>query len=486
MSTATQRLPAFRPMSLPMPTAAFEVLSYLGAVGIGTLCYLTGWLQPKGGAVVTALLLTSLIALAYWRFDHGRHPCFLFLGTLTFFQGGKLLAYCLGAEDDPLRVSNMTPFPFDISRDEAGIVLLCLVLSAICIYAPCRWNYRQLLPPTDAGVKGYLPYLYLVFFLTLPIQLYKNYSYYAYAQAHGGYTFLFVNHSALAASVPFFARAIQLITFPVFIAIFVFERRKRFLILVTTLYFCTAAIILLLGSRAGAFSLALALWYVARVKSAKQGHILRLGVFALVLMMVGYAVQQMREDSSDQTVTTFSPVKVLDVQGVSLDVTAVSVKYREVFRPYLGSYFLQELQDAFVASDASNYYRGRALGFDVSVLLNPVLFSWGYGTASSYLAEAYVAGGLLGVVVISLLIGVGLNLLHGKSRNAFSLFVVAMILPDVVVMPRNGLLDWMTALLRSIIAIGVLAIGWKLYELFTPSRPGSPDRGLSPTMAVTN
>ena len=193
MSTATPSIPAFGPASLPMPTAALEVLGYLTVVGVGTLCFLLGWLQPNGAAVLTVLLLSSLIVLAWKRFDQGRHPCFLFLCVLMFFQGGRLLAYCFGAETEPLRITVMVSRPFNVSRDEAGIVLLCLVLSAICIYAPCRWNYRWISPPADAEVRHYLPYLYFVFFTTLPIQLFKNYSYYQYAQAHGGYTFLFVN-----------------------------------------------------------------------------------------------------------------------------------------------------------------------------------------------------------------------------------------------------------------------------------------------------
>ena len=486
MSTATSSIPAFGPASLPMPTAALEVLGYLTVVGVGTLCFLLGWLQPNGAAVLTVLLLSSLIVLAWKRFDQGRHPCFLFLCVLMFFQGGRLLAYCFGAETEPLRIMVMVSRPFNVSRDEAGIVLLCLVLSAICIYAPCRWNYRWISPPADAEVRHYLPYLYFVFFITLPIQLFKNYSYYQYAQAHGGYTFLFVNHAALAASVPFLVRATQLITFPVFVAIFVFERRKKFLYPVTILYFCTAAIILLLGSRVGAFSLVLALWYIARVKSTKKARILRLAIFALLLMMVGYAVQQIREDSGEQTAATFSPARVLDLQGASLDVTAVAVKYRKLFRPYVASYLLQELRDAFVANDAANYYRGRALGFDVTVLLNPALFSMGYGTGSSYVAEAYVIGGLLGVVLISVLMGFGLGLLYDSSRKAISLFVVAMVLPDILIMPRNGLLDWMSALLRSGVAILVLVVGWQLYSFIFPSDNTPAGQGLPPTTTVVS
>ena len=186
---------------------------------------------------------------------------------------------------------------------------------------------------------------------------------------------------------------------------------------------------------------------------------------ALVLLLVGDAVNKLR---GDQDVgTNFTPVKVLAGQGLSFNVTQIAVKYHSLFSPFGTSYLLRELTDAFIANDASNYYRGRALAFDISVLLNPQLFVMGYGTGSSCIAEAYVIGGVAGVAIISLLIGLFLRLGQHFSRNLLSLFVVAMVLPDALIMPRSGLLDWVSALVRSAIAVLLLAIGWQFYSFLT-------------------
>jgi len=104
------------------------------------------------------------------------------------------------------------------------------------------------------------------------------------------------------------------------------------------------------------------------------------------------------------------------------------------------------------------------------VLLNPDAFSLGRGTGGSYIGEAYVIGGAAGVIVISLLMGAGLHLLHHFSRNALSLFVVAMILPDIFIMPRGELLDWFSVLMRNAISLVLLAMGWGLYRLLTSIR----------------
>src|SRR5271167_1222736 len=139
MSALTSSLRESGRARLAAPTAALEVLTYLCVVGIGVLCFLFGWLTLNAAAVLTVVLLGSLIVLAWKRFDQGRHPCFLFLCTLMLFQCGRLIGFCLGVTPDPFEIELMTPLPFSIPRDEAGLALLVIALSAICVYAPCRW-----------------------------------------------------------------------------------------------------------------------------------------------------------------------------------------------------------------------------------------------------------------------------------------------------------------------------------------------------------
>jgi hypothetical protein len=369
--------------------------------------------------------------------------------------------------------------PFGLDRDEAGLVLLCLVLSAICIYIPCRWNYRPIRSFTDVATRRYLPYLYLVFYCTLPIQAFKNYRYYEYARGHGGYVLMYLNHGGLASSVPFFVRAISLITFPVFVAIFVFERNKRLLYIISALYFATAALVLLLGPRMGIFGLAITLWYVARVKNSKKTRIVALALIALLAIVAADLFQNLRDDPRSISKYAFVPGQFLTLNFNSFDVTAVAVKYRHELGRYVYSYLLYELADAFVSPDVHAYFPGRRLSFDVTVLLNPIAFDQGYGTAGSYVAEAYLIGGVGTLIAISLLIGAGLHVLHLLSRNALSLFVVAMVLPDVLSMPRGQLLDWVSVLVRNGISVGLLVVGWKFYQVFAWSKPSMRDQNPS-------
>ena len=237
----------------------------------------------------------------------------------------------------------------------------------------------------------------------------------------------------------------------------------------TTLYFASASLILALGARGGIISLILVLWWVARVKSQKRSRIVLLTIFVTALLFIGDAVRKSRENIEEKSIR-FSAIDAVSIEGAPLNMTEILIKYRSYFSPYSGSYMLRELQNAFVAGDRATYYRGEALDFDASVLLSPSLFSVGGSVASSYIGEAYVAGSVPAVILVSLGIGFGLTAFYKYSANAPLLFLFAMVLPEILVMPRAQLLDWFSVLLRNTISIVLLLAGWKIYALVTSIR----------------
>ncbi len=447
----------------PRLGAALEVLGYLASIAAATLCFLMGWLTCDQAAVLTLLMLVSLIGLAWKRFDGGRHPCFFFLCMLTLFQAGRLVAYCVGGVTDIFRITLMTPVAFDVSREVAGLALLSLALSAICIYAPCRWNHRTSCPPPIRSYAAFLPYLYLLFCLSAPVQLYKNFCYYQYAKDHGGYLVVFIDHGGMAASIPMAVRAISLISLPAFVGIFVLERRRRFHRVATAVYFAIAGPILLMGSRGGIFSLVLSLWYVAKVRSGQRSHLFSAGLLAAGLVLAGSAISSFR--TGDVVSHPLAgPSQFIAGQGSSINITEVAIAYRRLFAPHIVSNLADELRSAFYPTDHGNYVAGKNFDADVSMFLNPAAYPLGSGSGSSYLAEAYLVGGLGGVVTVSALLGALFHGMQGWAGNPLGLFLVAMILPDVLLMPRGGLLDWVSAALRVGISVLLLLAGWYLYH----------------------
>ncbi len=452
------------PISPGCAGAAVELGILGAALATGMLAFELGWLSPEQAAGGTALFLLCLDMLAWKRFDQGRHPCFLFLCILTLLQSGRALAYLFGQDAHPLRIAGVAPHPFDLTGGEAGTVLLCLSLSAFCIYAVCRWNYRPITPPSSLPVERYLPYLYLVFYGTLPIQLYKNYAYYQFIKHHGGYVYFWVHHADIVASVPLVVRALALLNGPAFLALFVFEKRKRWLYLTTIFYLASSIITLLTGFRGGVFALILVLWYVSRIKSSKKTKLLKVAALALILVVIGGMIKTIRENSEWSLADyAFAPFEFVRLEGDSIDVTSVAVKYDTIFGPYGLSYVWYDLQDAFVLRVQEDYIRGQRLPNDVTVFMNPVAFSRGKGEAGSYIAQMYLLGGVAGVTILSLFLGGGLHLLYRLSRRPRSLFIVASIMPVILLMPRGQLLDWASDLMKTGLIISILWCGWLLY-----------------------
>jgi hypothetical protein len=471
--------PTFPPLAydrMRISAAAFEILACLAVVAVASLAFVAGWLSVNGAVVLTVLLLISLIVLSWVNLGHGRHPCFLFLCTLTLFQGGRLIAYCLGSFSDPLQIDLLVGAPFAIPKSVAGTVLLCISLAAICIYAPCRWNYRYVAPPDVTRERKYLPYLYFVFYSALPFLIYKNYLYLTYIQAHGGYVVFYTNYGNLAANVPLLVRLVALLPLPVLVMIFVVETKKRFLYPVVFLYLSGSVLFLLTGARMAFFGTILMLWYLARMKSTRASRIWHLAVLIAVLVPVAILINLLRSNEDVNQLSLLDPVKFIGMQGISLAVTEVAVQHREQFQPYSLSYLLHEMELEFVASDVSTYYRGRQLGYDVSAFLSPSTFGQGLATGGAYVAEAYVIGGVFGVVAISLLVGIALRFMYLYSGNAELLVLIGLSFTEVLLMPRGYLLGPASALARSLVLLLPLFLGWVLYSFLATTIRTSSER----------
>ena len=269
--------------SYPKVTAALEIAAYLSMTGIAAIAYTFGWLSLNQAGMCALLLVLMLVLLAWVRFDGGRHPCFLFLGIFPIFQAGHLIAYAMGALPDPFMVRFLAPHPFDITPTPVQCFFV-LCLAAICIYAPCRWNYQGVSPIRAKFPGSVLPYLYLVFGISLPFAILENVLYFRYASAHGGYLVLFTQRAALIASVPILIRAGSNLLTPAFLAIFVLESRRIRLYAATAIYFFASSFFLLIGSRRGhARTMILALWYISQIERARRCRILPVAVFPLLL-----------------------------------------------------------------------------------------------------------------------------------------------------------------------------------------------------------
>src|ERR1035438_2290027 len=116
------------------------------------------------------------------------------------------------------------------------------------------------------------------------------------------------------------------------------------------------------------------------------------------------------------------------------------------------------MESKFVSNDVTNYHRGQQWSLDIPLFLNAVVFQTGLGTGGAYLAEEYIFGGLVGVVALSLALGFGLRELQVLSRSSLTLSMVAITLPDIIMLPRGGLFVWISTVAKvSLVALPVVA-----------------------------
>lgn len=452
--------------------AMLEITSYLFFTSLLVLFYTFRWLDIEHLGVAVLVQLLLLAALAWATLGEGRHPCFIFLCLLPLFQTGKLIASMMTSSIDPYQIVFLTPQPFTVSHDAQGTFLFALSLSAICIYAPCRWNYRFIATEEIPESSRRIAYLYAVFYGTLPFVILENSIYLHYANAHGGYLTLFVQRADLVASVPMPIRAISVFLTPAFLALFVLETRKARLYFTTTLYFLATSIFLLIGSRSGILTTILALWCVSRLKTPMTRSNLRAATITGTLLLLFAGALGTFRSNSDKEDSAFSVSTFIAGQGTTMDVSQIAIQYRDRFSPYVFPYLLGEIGNAFMLRDQSNYSRGASFGDDVTVFLNPDAYDIGAGLGSSYLAEAYVAGAIPGVIVVSLLLGFALNGLYLSCSTRFGLLVSAVMLPSIFWMVRSGIFDWSSTLVRDSLLFLLLLIGWKIYSLFVQAFRG--------------
>lgn len=445
-----------------METATESAL-LLAALLVSCVLVLSGALSLTGCIWVSLALYTALLCVAWRRFGSGRHPCFLFLGMLLLFQMGRLVGYALGATRDPFDVVVQTLLPLHVSAASSEITLLLILLSAICIYAISAWNAPAVV--LRAGwEQSWLPACYVLFAVSFPFVLYKNFEYLQFIRSHGGYLAIFTDSSAVAASAGALVRLMSLVASSVFLLIFLIERNKGRLALVTAVFLSTSALELAIGLRGKVFLFLITLWFLHNLKTGKGFRLLTLGIVGLMGSVAAVAISGFREMRHTALV---GPGGFITGQGISMGVTQIAVEYRPLFAPHVRSYFVSELLQAFYPG--SHFAQGQLFDNDISVFLNVDAFRKGFGTGSSYLAEAYIAGGILGVILVSILVGLALRWLHRISGNFAGAVVVGTLLPTVIYLPRAQILGPIAAAIRALPAFVLILpslclIRWLLYD----------------------
>ena len=431
---------------------SIEITAWLLVIGTANLLVFLGVLSEEGCVWVATLLLLGIFLASWKAFEGGRHPCFLFLGMLLVFQGGRLIAHILGALPNPMQIAVATPVPFTIGTRAAEITLLMLVISAICIYIPCRLSYRTVVFEPAAGDRWLLA-LYLLIFITFPLAFYKNWIYFSFIRSHGGYLAVFTDNAEIIQSAGSFVRAIALINGTALLVAYVLERRTKRIVWVLVLYFSLSILDLLIGFRGKFFSQALVLWYIHKLKKGRGFNLLPLVSTATIASILAVIVAGLRQD---QSIRLLSPVGFLAQQGASLNVTEAAVAFHHLFHRFAVGYLWGGFRNGI--SPITTTERGHLWTADLSMFLNPFSARLGFGTGSSYLAELFLFAGVPAVIIGSLAVGIVIATLHKSSFRPWGGVFLVLVLPTLIYLPRLEMLNPLAVALKSLGAVAVLFV----------------------------
>lgn len=425
--------------------AAMELSVWLALIAVATLLAALGVLSLEGCIWVATLLMLGIFLAAWRGLGGGRHPCFLFLGMLLVFQFGRLIAHIFGAFPDPMRIDVGTAVPFRINPADSQVTLLILVLSAICVYAPCRFGYRPEIFRPGREIN-WLQALYVLILITFPFALYKNWAYFSYIRAHGGYLAVFTDNAQIIQSAGTVIRSIALINSAALLIAYAFERKTKRIVWLLILYTALSTLDLMIGFRGKFFSQALGLWYIHKVKTGDRFSLAPLMFAGTAVTVLAALVAGFREN---QSIKLLSPFGFLAQQGISLNVTEAAVAFDHLFGRYGTNYVFYGLLYDTIGMPPELHHQ--LWTNDLTNFLDPVAAEMGFGTASSYLAELYLLGGIVGVMAGSVAIGFTLRWLHRTSRHSWGVVLLAFALPALIYLPRLELLGPVAAVIRSLI-----------------------------------
>lgn len=405
---------------------------------------------------INSIFLLWLFLAAWKRFAGGMHICFLFIGMILLFQSGRLLAFTFNplfgnTPDllDPFRFVLMREVPFDISRETAEMTMLAIVSSAVFIYLPCSIRFKSI-RLSNTLTSSFMRGLYRIYFLTFPFLLYKNIRYFLFIRDHGGYLALYLIRDQILSSVDIVTRLLSLAASLTFIIIFLFEYDKKRIQLITFTYFVVSILDLLIGMRGKVFTLLLSLWFIQNLKTGKRFHLYRITIIGALLAYTAMFAANFREN---QDLKLLSPLSFISAQGISMQVTEAVVGYRRDFihNPFM--YLIHEIEAPFFPTSQVSEPSGESLAGDLTPYLSSRAAAEGYGTGSSYIAEAYLFGGLCGVIIISFAIGCFLAWMHSFCKSTIGALFLAYTMPTLIYLPRSGLLDPLAISLKTFIAL---------------------------------
>lgn len=238
-------------------------------------------------------------------------------------------------------------------------------------------------------------------------------------------------------------------------------------------------------------TLLLVVWYVINYfgyekKKMPYRYLIYLALAALGGILLFWLIEQIRSDA-DKSFSLFGAVKDFLVStGGSDSVIANTIRNKDAFPKHGIVYLLNPITETLFGNALINEIKWRLFGIEIpsyvqgvdyiahsdsfahwiSYIVNPDLYVKGYGMGSSFIAELYLAFGVVGVIVGAVFIGriiAGLTSFNINKTSVVKNAVMLFFAYNLFTLPRSGVFDTATELLYFLCAVIIYEITVKAF-----------------------
>lgn len=386
------------------------------------------------------------------------YPIFIFIGTLTLFQGGLIL-YSIFHNID-LSFVWLMGANFFASESTVRTSILSIILSYWFLllggYIGSINNKKRDINKSKLKTeimknKIIKNLALLIFFLSLPLYIYKISIYFNFFLE---YSYLaFYQSTEFAERVGFIIRVITFFTPLSFLVYFLLEEKKINILIITFIFFFVSLPLLLSGFRGLFFTFWLTVFLFYKKKFNNNLSFKSLLILVSIISVLGLLVSLYRENVNNINLNILfgkNPfLEFIGQQGVSFFVTVMATEFRDEFKDNILYYLIWEPISAIFPNALNT--SGRAFATDLMIKINYEGFLMGYGTGSSYLAESYLLGGVFGVALVSFLIGFILSKLfyYFDYVDIYKKVLIFTAIQYIIYLPRDLLLMPLSQVIKS-------------------------------------
>ena len=428
------------------------------------LCYLVFSFLDTDTALKCWEITMSILLLACFVFSIKR---FGLLSEVTLFLISFALFLCVFPIEDifgiyDFRQLKLISYTCYLTDTTAIKTVMCLTIGLTVVWVCINcFDYKKEDSIISDETQPFESTLTVVFILLVLASIpYKVYL--AAIVQYGGYATTFT--SLRTTGIIRLSEMAKDAIFPIFTVCFLCETSKKRMKIILIFFAVISILDLFCGRRATFFEEMLFIaWFLNKYISKLNTR--KVGLFFLLLLFASAIMVQFRNGTD--TYNLLNNGHSVYVISLTIDNAAVlnSSQCNEWGIPYTFGLLVKDAVAIFykVTGQLSPFYDGQTLltlqhsaylGWELTYLLRPSSFLNGYGMGSSYVAEAYLSHGMIGIIFYTFLVfGIMKEAQKAKWKYGTAFYFVAV--KSFFEIPRANFFNFLIELILTLIILGI-------------------------------